>query len=93
MSTKELTVIFGGETQRARYIREGGADPKTVITACYPHILGIMQVGEDVSFKVIRCPEEEWGYIKYAFEEQIAKTEERLKQYQAEGKQVTEVVL
>jgi hypothetical protein len=90
---REITVIFGGETQRVHYIRESGADPKDVISACYPHIIGIMQVGEEVDFRVVRYFEDEWSYISTAFSDNLQETELRLGLYRAQGKHVTEVSL
>lgn len=89
--TKEIVVVFGSENRRRQYINHHGADPFQVVSACFPELLGVMQVGEDVSIKVVRYPvDESWRQISYIHEDAIADTERRLESYRQKGMTVVE---
>lgn len=91
VSTKEIVVVFGSENHRRHYIKHWEADPLLTVSACFPELLGVMQVGEDVSIKVVRYPvDESWRQISYIHEDAIADTERRLESYRQKGMTVVE---
>lgn len=91
MSGKELTVVFGSEQLRYRYIKEHDVDPHNVICASAPGLIGVLQAGEDVTFNVVRYPDSSWNYIRHINSDKIAKTEKLLKHYEEQGVPVKEV--